>query len=286
MVGGENYQKVGDGGYALGARSQQIRDNLLAKTSFDEQALLAIQLDDKAVFLSPWQQLLLEKVLPTSTITHVDDAKDAIENWSGSASRDDLGYLLVRQFRFKTRQLVFSAMAETLKQADDQFRFNAIRNQLEAPLWQMVTEQPTHLLPPGYTSWQQLLDQAFSQSIAELNQQHTDWRTLTWGTFNQVQIRHPMSPFVPLLGYLTDMNIEPQSGDSYMPRVAGNSFGSSQRLVVAPGHEENGILHMPSSQSGHPLSPYFAIGNQDWLHGRPSPLLPGKIQYQLDFIPN
>jgi len=60
VVGGEKLDIVGDGGFALGARARQIRDDLMDSDSFDEMDLLAIQLDDRAVFLGRWQELLLE----------------------------------------------------------------------------------------------------------------------------------------------------------------------------------------------------------------------------------
>ncbi|MFX7840631.1 penicillin acylase family protein, partial [Acinetobacter baumannii] len=59
MVGGEALKILGNGGYDLGARGQQIRDQLRARDSFDEAALHAIQLDHRALFLQRWRQLLL-----------------------------------------------------------------------------------------------------------------------------------------------------------------------------------------------------------------------------------
>ena len=39
-------------------------------------------------------------------------------------------------------------------------------------------------------------------------------------------------------------------GDSNMPRVQGVDFGASERMVVEPGHEQDGIFEMPTGQSG------------------------------------
>ena len=81
------------------------------------------------------------------------------------------------------------------------------------------------------------------------------------------------------------MQSMPAAGDSYMPRVQGPDFGSSERFVVSPGHEESAILHMPSGQSGHPLSPYYGNGHKNWIQGTPSPLLPGSTEYTLTLTP-
>ena len=60
VVSGDMLAKLGDGGYDLGARAQQIRDDLLATEKATEADMLRIQLDDRAVFLAPWQKLLLD----------------------------------------------------------------------------------------------------------------------------------------------------------------------------------------------------------------------------------
>ena len=46
---------LGDGGFDLGARARQIRDDLLALSDADEEDMLAIQLDDRALFLERWR---------------------------------------------------------------------------------------------------------------------------------------------------------------------------------------------------------------------------------------
>jgi penicillin amidase len=56
-------------------------------------------------------------------------------------------------------------------------------------------------------------------------------------------------------------------------------------MVVSPGHEADGIIHMPGGQSGNPLSPFWGAGHQDWVQGKPSPFLPGKTEYTLQLHP-
>src|SRR5690606_16082279 len=55
---GNELARIGDGGYDLGARARQIRDALHARDRFTEADLLAIQLDDRALVLTHWWQLL------------------------------------------------------------------------------------------------------------------------------------------------------------------------------------------------------------------------------------
>ena len=65
---------------------------------------------------------------------------------------------------------------------------------------------------------------------------------------------------------------DPLPGDVYTPRAHSPRTGPSERMAVSPGHEEDGILHMPTGQSGHPLSPHFGtITTRGWTASRPVP---------------
>ena len=57
------------------------------------------------------------------------------------------------------------------------------------------------------------------------------------------------------------------------------------RMVVSPGPEMEGILHMPAGQSGHPMSPHYRDGHAAWLEGRPTPFLAGEAVNVLTLVP-
>jgi penicillin amidase len=77
------------------------------------------------------------------------------------------------------------------------------------------------------------------------------------------------------------MPYTPLPGDLYTPRVASGAVGASERMVVSPGREAEGIMHMPTGQSGHPLSPFYANSHGAWVEGRPTPFLPGPARHTL-----
>ena len=56
-------------------------------------------------------------------------------------------------------------------------------------------------------------------------------------------------------------------------------------MVVSPGHEADGIIHMPGGQSGHPLSPFWGAGHAAWVQGQPTPFLPGATHDTLELTP-
>jgi penicillin amidase len=71
------------------------------------------------------------------------------------------------------------------------------------------------------------------------------------------------------------------AGDHHMPRVQDGAFGASERFAVSPGREDQGYLELPGGPSGHPLSPFYRSGFDDWAAGSPTPFLPGPAIHRL-----
>ncbi|MDA8621901.1 penicillin acylase family protein [Psychrosphaera sp.] len=288
VVGNDMYEKIGNGGYALGARSQQIQQGLFALNEFSEQDFLDIQNDNRALFLARWQKLILNELLTPNFVKkhQLDDVKAYLENWQQLASIDSVGYSIVRAFRIDVRQSMFDILLAPLKNTrTSEVDIHPIRHQIETPMWTILTNKPKNIAPTGYADWTEFLEQTLLSSIKKLKEKHGSLSNAKWGTINTAKVQHPLSKAVPALSLLLDMPSMPVAGDSYMPRVQGPDFGASERFVVSPSHEASAILHMPSGQSGHPLSPYYGNGHKNWINGTPSPLLPGKTKYTLILKP-
>jgi penicillin amidase len=74
-------------------------------------------------------------------------------------------------------------------------------------------------------------------------------------------------------------------GDLYTIQVHSGSLGASERMVVSPGREAAGIMQMPTGESGHPLSPFYANSHEAWVNGDATPFLPGPTEHALTFAP-
>lgn len=286
VVGEEMLKKIGNGGYAIGARSTQIKQSLNAKTTFDEQDILNIGLDDSAMFLFRWQGFLLTEVLNDSMLAKDEkwrEIKSIVDIENLSASTNSVAYRLVRNFRLNLRDQLFEIFNEHMTKLDNSYSFNTIRHQIETPLWQLVNQQPENFLWHGHDSWAALFETSLEKTLADMTTS-TSLKDATWGKQNISKIQHPLSRAVPFIGQWLDMPEVELPGDSYMPRVQGQSFGASQRMAVSPGHEENGIFHMPTSQSGHPWSPYYGLGHESWVKGEATPFLPGPSKYTLTLL--
>jgi len=276
---------LGDGGYDLGARAAQIRDDLRAHGHFTPDDLLRIQLDDRAVFLERWKDLLKLQLNRVPATPLHDAMKRELDKWKGRASTDSVAYRLVRAWRNDVVDRVLDGFSAAVRQRFPEFVLPKLP-QAEHVVWKLLAQQPQHLLPAGNDSWDTLLAGSVDRVGRSLDSQPGGLAARTWGERNTAHIAHPISRGLPaFLARHLDMPYEGLPGDSNMPRVQGVDFGASERFAVAPGDEARGYFMMPGGQSGHPLSPYYGAGHADWVEGTPTPFLPGPAQHVLQFVP-
>lgn len=289
-VGGKEYALLGDSGYDSGARGGQIRDALRALTASDKKAapadLHSVQLDDRTLFLERWQKFLLEILDDTALKQKSSRAKlrDVALTWNGHASVDSAAYRIVKSFRTHVAERAFAPFADSAAARFEAFSYSAFP--YEDALWQLVHEQPARLLNPENTTWNGLLLAAADDVLTEVGDAGVSPKNFTWGRRNTLAMQHPFSRILPkIITQLLDMPADPLPGDSDMPRVQARNFGQSERMVVAPGHEAEGILVTPGGQSGHPLSPYYRANHEAWVKGEATPLLPGAPLHTLVLKP-
>jgi penicillin amidase len=277
-VGEPELALFGDAVFDRGARGMQVRDDLARLESARPSDLLAIQLDDRAVFLARWKDLLLR--LLTDEAVANDPRRKALRAhlvaWDGTAGVNAVGYRIVHEFR----QIVVPEVLSPLIGADKVTTSSNYRTinglAVERPVWALLSQRPAHLLPPSHKSWDALLLACVDRMLADESPDGSSLAAKTWGEMNTLRITHPMSGAIPGSSSWLDMPATPAPGGwSDMPRIQAPNYGASERMVVSPGAEDRSIFHMPGGQSGHPLEPTYRDGHDDWAQGRPSPLEPG-----------
>lgn len=294
IVDGQWLELVGNGGYALGARAKQIQNGLFAKKQFTERDLLAIQTDSRSLFLKRWWDLLNQHAKNAPADSALKKLSQADTTWEAKASKDSVSYRLARAWRLEVNnrieEMLLAPAIDKLGEKSSKPGYTGF--DYEAPgftgfedvAWQLLQQKPAHLLTGNYKNWDDLLEKAAQQvqteliEIGPLNER-------TWGERNTAKICHPLAAALP--GFIKPILCMPKDqleGDSDMPLVVSPTFGASERMVVSPGHEEDGIIHMPGGQSGHLLSPFWGAGHSDWVQHKPTPFLPGKTEYTLTLL--
>ncbi|GFD94308.1 penicillin acylase [Alteromonas sp. KUL156] len=283
VISADDFKVWGDGGYALGARGQQIRDRLFEKDTFSETDFYAIQLDNHARFLIPWQHLLYG-LLNVQDIEFKPDLA-YLNTWGECACEDSVGYTLVKHFRQEVVQTLFGGLLLNLDEQGVNSR--TLLRGIEPATWQLIHSQPDSWLPAGTDSFDELLVDAYRRAKHKLLDKYSpveaNMEALAWGKVNALSVKHPFASQIPLIGNMLNMKQVEGFGDTYMPAVQAPSFGASERLFVSPGHLEDAILTLPGGQSGHPLSEFFTAGFDDYATHAATPLLPSAPVYSRTF---
>jgi penicillin amidase len=289
-MGGGALGALGDAGYDIGARARQIRDDLRALVRsprpIEAKDLLAIQLDDRALMLETWHVLLVRTLSPAAVAGKASGAAllEAARKWTGRADTDAVGYRVVRAFRLAVAHRALDPIFAPCVERDPGFTWNRLN--YEQPLETLVRERPAHLLDPAYASWDDLLAAAADDVSLSYEREGLDPRKATWGERNTARIGHPFAQLLPWWAAShISMPADPLPGDSNMPRVQDSSFGASERFVVSPGREADGIFEMPGGQNSNPYSPFFRAGHEAWVRGDPTPFLPGAPKHTLELLP-
>ena len=192
--------------------------------------------------------------------------RELVSDWRAEAAPDSVGYRLVRTFRSETLDALWHSLGTGLLGEEFEGRRPA---QFEATGWRLVNEQPAGIAPPGGGDWREFL-------LARAGRHHRG------AARPSAAVSRPANSAIAIRSRcaircrarcrcwprLLDMPTLRLPGDHHMPRVQDGAFGASERFAVSPGRESEGYLQLPGGPSGHPLSPFYRSGFDDWAAGR------------------
>lgn len=284
-VVGKDYPYIIGYNYANAHRAYRINERLREMDQVTEQDMFQLQLDTVIHFYEFYQQLALS-VLTEDVIADKPlllEARKQIAVWDGKAEMDSVAFGILVRFRDVLAEDVLAPFLVLCHETDRRFSY-AWRN-TEPPLRTLLKEKIAEILPDpvNYPDWDQFILAKLEKSIEQLLDEHNfdSLDQLTWGSIHTVQISHPLG-FIPMLGKILNMPQDPLPGDGLCVR----SPYASERMVISPGREADGILQIPCGQSGHPLSKNYKDQYSYWLKGEALPFLQGLTTHTLTLTPN
>jgi penicillin amidase len=281
--GGATLARLGPGNYDDGARALRIKQRLFAQNRFAERDMLSIQLDPTALRIPFWQGQMLAALDRNRSDPRLAAMIAPVKAWDGRAEPASVGYRLIRAFRI---DVIRNAYVAYIGKPEDAGISSFALTSSEQAMRELLRARPAALVPPGSASWDAFLTSALADVAKSVDDEAGgDVNRYTWGRWLTPSIHHPLAQAIPLLGMLTDPKDEPIPGDNGVVRAQTRGGGPSERIAVSPGHEEQGLFHMPGGQSGAPLAPYYLAGHRDWVGGRATPLLPGATRWTLTLRP-
>ena len=282
---GKNYPYTIGHNFANSYRAYRISQRLNAMERVTEQDMFQLQLDTRCDFYEFYQQLALS-VLTEGVIAddlHLSDAHKHIAAWDGTAELDSVAFGLLVRFRKVLAEDVFEPFLALCQEADGNFLYTW--RTMDVPLQMLLTEKISETLPDPvhFQDWDGFilskLERSVDQLCSEYNCKSLD--QVTWGRIHRPRISHPLG-FIPILGRFLNMPENPLPGSEGCIR----SPRASDRMVVSPGHDADGILHIPCGQSGHPLSKNYKDQHDYWVRGESLPFLSGRTTHTLRLEPN
>ncbi|WP_437576668.1 penicillin acylase family protein [Sorangium sp. So ce887] len=272
--------------YAHGYRAYRITERLREARPVAEADLLAVQLDTRAEHFGFYRDLALRALgeEAASRRPALAEARRALTAWDGRADASSVGLPLLSRFRRALADEVFAAWLAPSRAAEPTLELDL--PDIDTPLQRALDERSPDLVPAPEGGWDAFVLAALERAMTTLRQEHgaRPLDQLEWGAVNRVRIAHPLGASPDLAARL-NMPDEPLPGCGSCVRLASRRFGASERLVVSPGHETEGILHMPAGQSGDPTSPHYRDQQRAWVDGRPLPLLAGPAAHTLTLVP-
>jgi penicillin G amidase len=249
-----------------------------------------LQLDVSTEYYRYYQNLALTALPPPG-----DEADEAtgrlrryLEAWDGEAGVNSLGLPLIVAFSEELQDEILSPIVARCREFDPGFQLGWTL--LDDPVRRIIETGRPELIPAGPKdrTWRSFLRGVLDRSAAKLKRsagvEAID--SLAWRQVNKVEMAHPLSQAIPLLGLLLDMPRTPLPGCVYCLRYTIQNMGAVSRMVVAAGHEADGVLQIPGGQSGQPTSPHYADQQASWLAGTPIPFLAGEERGRLTLLPS
>lgn len=270
---GTEYQGVIGHDFASGFRAWRITELLRPLSAVGERDMLGLQLDTGTEFYRYYQHLALRALEGEDSSGAFSNAnlRQYIEAWDGRAEPESLGLPLLAEFRAELVKAVLAPLLAKCRDLDPSFQYRW--NNADVPVQQIIGSGRTDLLPGegAFRDWNGFLLAVLVRSAQQLVQRlgAPSLAEIRWGDVSRVEVRHPLTQAVPFLGPLLNMADAPLPGCLFCVRSARAAHGATERMVVAPGHESEAILHMPGGQSGQPSSPHYSDQQQAWVEGRP-----------------
>lgn len=271
----QSYPFVVGHAYSNGYRAQRIAERLHALPLVSEKSMFALQLDTRAGMYGFYRDIALEALSEARLGRRPEliPLREHILLWDGYANPDSTGLALLVEFRVALARTLLKPFLYHCLQFDPAFVYDW--GHLDVPLQALLKEKNPELLSSqvrsGHADWDAFIVSILEQVAERLIEEHQALalRELTWSKVNVSDYMHILSRGLPGMQFLLDMPRTAVPGCDFCVRVDAEAMGATERLVVSPGHWDDGILQIPGGQSGHPLSKNYRDQYTFWLHGQP-----------------
>lgn len=267
--------------WAAPYRNERIWKVLTSRDHLTAADMLSLQTDVYSDLDRVIAQRLAYAIDHSSTRDkRLHQAADLLRNWNGQVDANSPVPPIVLSAGDALWQLLLEPRLGSELHRDGEGR--------SVPLWrlyswgersyaaeQLIMHTPERWLPPGYTSWDELLTTAVSHGLTAA---HAPGDLSRWrhGDTYPVEIEHPLysrsAILRSLIGLPIGTGIKPQSGDTSTVKQVSRTFGPSERFTADLSNLDNSTFNLVLGESGNPASPWFLDQWPAWYNGTTFPM--------------
>jgi penicillin amidase len=176
-------------------------------------------------------------------------AADLMRSWDGRLTADSAAASIVTQARHALWPLI---LEPKLGKLAEEYRWSESNFAEE----EIIMHASPDWLPPAYKNWDALLTDAVRKGMED-GKAPGDVALWTYGSWHVVDIEHPLSAYLPLIGRVAGTGAQPLSGDTTTVKQVGREFGPSQRFTMDWSNIDDSTEDIVLGESSNPYSPYF-----------------------------
>jgi penicillin G amidase len=195
-------------------------------------------------------------------------AADLMRNWDGrmlaSSAAPTIAQAATRELR---RLLLEPKLGSASQEADGTLNWKTYSwEQRSVWLENIFLHHPTRWLPEKYANYEELLTAAVDAAVngTDAPKDLASWH---WGSFNAVEIDHPVLGKIPLIKRWSAPGVQEQSGSGYTVKAVTRHHGPSERFTANLADLDQSTLNIVTGQGGNFLSPYYMDQWKAWYEG-------------------
>ncbi|MGA9583961.1 MAG: penicillin acylase family protein [Terracidiphilus sp.] len=243
-------------------RAERIYKLLQGRDQLKPADMLAVQTD---IYSEMDQELGHRLSYAIDHAANADDqlrkAADLMRSWDGRLTVDSAAASLVTQTRYALRTMLLEPKLGKDLAASYQWSESNFAEE------EIVMHAGPDWLPPSYKDWDDFLADAVRRAMKDGNATR-DVAKWNYGSWHVVDIEHPLSSFLPVIGRIAGTGSWPLSGDTTTVKQVGRAFGPSQRFTMDWSNIDGSTEDIVLGESGNPYSPYFRDQWDDYYNGR------------------
>jgi penicillin amidase len=243
-------------------RAERIYKLLQGRDHLTPADMLAVQTD---IYSELDQEMAHRLATAIDHTANADDrlrkAADFLRNWDGRLTTDSVAASIEVNARYTLRPMLLEPKLG--KDLAASYRWSESNFAIE----EIVMHANPEWLPGDYNDWDAFLAAVVRRALKS-GDAPSDLNKWTYGSWHVVDIEHPLSQFLPLIGRMAGTGKQPLSGDTVTVKQVGESFGPSQRFTMDWSNIDGSTENISLGESGNPYSPYYRDQWSDYYNGR------------------